>query len=375
MFHPSQLKCFEAVIFTTAWVIWNARNRKIFSGVDTSIDSGFLEVQRLSFCWISSRSKVSLNWHEWVANPTISCSGVTVYILPPPYPTSAGLGIVVVRALFNGYHYPHILGTMYFKVPVGMESQKYASVLVGSKATCADNVTVMVGSPFMYESAKNKVKWVYLYSFALAIGVLEAMVILLGWGFSYKELRKVTQNFQVEIGRGGSRVVYKGVLEDERVVAVKRLRNVSEGGEFWVEISTIGIAKGIAKGLAYLHHACLEYVIHCDVKPENIFLDGSFQPKIADFGLTKLSQRSAQNTEFTRIGGLKVRLLQNGVTKKENEEGKELGIEEVIDPRLGGLFSRRHASKLVEMGLSCVEEDRNRTMDSVVQLLIDCESE
>ncbi|PWA98537.1 receptor protein kinase ZmPK1 [Artemisia annua] len=412
-----------------------------------------------------------------------------------------GEGVCFAKsALFNGYHYPHILGTMYFKVPVGMESQKYASVLAGSKATCADNGTVMVGSPFMYESAKNKVKWVYLYSFASAIGVLEALVILLGWwlfygknellanledgyrmisaqfrGFSYKELRKATQNFKVEIGRGGSGVVYKGVLEDERVVAVKRLGNVSEGGEFWAEVSTIGkinhmnlvrmwgfcsqehhkllvyeyvenlsldkrlfssnflqwkerfeVAIGIAKGLAYLHHECLEWVIHCDVKPENILLDGAFQPKIADFGLAKLSQRSGQNTEFTRIRGTKgymapewarslpitakvdvysygvvvlemlkgIRLSnvivhEEGndeeselmrfvrVTKKAIEEGKELWIEEVIDPRLGGLFSRRQASILVEVGLSCVEEDRNRrpTMDSVVQLLIDCESE
>ncbi|GJX57968.1 putative receptor protein kinase ZmPK1 [Tanacetum coccineum] len=411
-----------------------------------------------------------------------------------------GEGVCFAKsALFNGYHYPQILGTMYFKVPVGMESQKYASILTGSNTTCAA-VMLMVGSPFMYESAKKKVKWVYLYSFASAIGVLEALVILLGWwlfygknellanledgyrmistqfrGFSYKELSRATQNFKVEIGRGGSGVVYKGVLEDERVVAVKRLGNVSEGGEFWAEVSTIGkinhmnlvrmwgfcsqvqhkllvyeyvenlsldkrlfssnflqwkerfeVAIGIAKGLAYLHHECLEWVIHCDVKPENILLDGAFQPKIADFGLAKLSQRSGQNTEFTKIRGTKgymapewahslpitakvdvysygvvvlellkgIRLsniIVHGegkdeeselmrfvrVTKKEIEEEKELWIEEVIDPRLGGLFSRRQAVKLAELGHSCVEEDRNRrpTMDSVVQLLIDCETE
>ncbi|PWA95766.1 RNA-directed DNA polymerase, eukaryota, Reverse transcriptase zinc-binding domain protein [Artemisia annua] len=73
MFHPFQLKCFEAVIFTAAWVIWNARNRKIFSSIDHTTEWCFSEVQRHSFCWISSRGKVNLNWDEWVANPFSSC--------------------------------------------------------------------------------------------------------------------------------------------------------------------------------------------------------------------------------------------------------------------------------------------------------------
>ncbi|KAJ0863689.1 putative protein kinase RLK-Pelle-SD-2b family [Helianthus annuus] len=38
------------------------------------------------------------------------------------------------------------------------------------------------------------------------------------------------------------------------------------------------IAKGTANGLAYLHEECLEWVLHCDVKPHNIFLDGNYNP-------------------------------------------------------------------------------------------------
>lgn len=400
-------------------------------------------------------------------------------------------------ALFNGYRYPNFPGTTYLKVPIGTKTPNSSTTT--SLATCRDT-TIMVGSPSMYESSGKNVKWVYLYSFTIAIGVVEGFIFLLGWwlfygrnvfltnleegyriissqfrGFSYQELVKATQNFKVEIGRGGSGVVYKGILEDERVVAVKRLGDVSDGGEFWAEVSTIGqinhmnlvrmwgccsqkqqrllvyeyvenlsldkrlfcsdflqwkerfnIAIGIAKGLAYLHHECLEWVIHCDVKPENILLDDALQPKIADFGLAKLSQRGGQDTEFTRIRGTKgymapewarslpitakvdvysygvvvlemvkgIRLsniiISGGgedeeselmrfvrVTQKDIKEGKKLWIEEAIDPRLGGLFNRKQAAKLVEVGLSCVEEDKNKrpTMDSVVQLLIDCESE
>ncbi|KAI3750396.1 hypothetical protein L2E82_21031 [Cichorium intybus] len=281
-------------------------------------------------------------------------------------------------ALFNGYRYPTFPGTIYLKVPISMERTDSALILANSKATCPE-VTVMVGSPSMYESSGKKVRWVYPFSFVIGIGVVEGLVILLGWwlffkknalltnleegyrmissqfrSFTYQELVKATRNFKVEIGRGGSGTVYKGFLEDERVVAVKRLGDVSDGGEFWAEVSTIGkinhmnlvrmwglcsqkqhrlivyeyvenlsldqrlfsssflqwkerfkVAIGIAKGLAYLHHECLEWVIHCDVKPENILLDGSFEPKIADFGLAKLSQRGSQGSEFTRIRGTK----------------------------------------------------------------------
>ncbi|KVH94851.1 putative receptor protein kinase ZmPK1 [Cynara cardunculus var. scolymus] len=399
-------------------------------------------------------------------------------------------------ALFNGFTSLNFPGTIYLKVPRGMKTQ---SILAGSKPTCVDTtITIMVGSPSMYASLKKRVKWVYLYSFALAVGVVEALVILFGWwlfsgknellvnleygyrmissqfrGFSYQELKKATQDFKVEIGRGGSGAVYKGTLEDERVVAVKRVGDVS--GEFSAEVSTIGqinhmnlvrmwgfcsekkhrlivyeyvenlsldkrlfsssflqwkerfkVAIGIAKGLAYLHHECLEWVIHCDVKPENILLDHAFEPKIADFGLAKLFERGGQNSEFTKVRGTKgymapewahnlpitakvdvysygvvVLELAKGirlssivahegeeeeeseltrfvkVTKRTIQQGNELCIEEIIDPRLGGLFSRHQAAKLVEIGLSCVEEDRNKrpTMDSVVQILMDCEHE
>lgn len=185
------------------------------------------------------------------------------------------------------------------------------------------------------------------------------------------------------------------------------------------------VALRMARGLAWLHHECLEWVIHCDIKPENILLDGDFEPKIADFGLAKLSQRGGPSSEFSRIRGTKgymapewamnlpitakvdvysfgvvvlemvkgVRLSNWAVEDGEGQEselarfarivkrkihcGDENWIEDIVDPRLKGKFSKKQGEVLVEVALSCVEEDRNKRpkMDLIVQVLQDCEEE
>ncbi|KAL8248353.1 hypothetical protein R6Q59_005221 [Mikania micrantha] len=56
------------------------------------------------------------------------------------------------------------------------------------------------------------------------------------------------------------------------------------------------IALGTVRALVYLHEKCRDFIIHCDIKPENILLDADFCPKVADFGLAKLVGR-----EFSRV--------------------------------------------------------------------------
>lgn len=50
------------------------------------------------------------------------------------------------------------------------------------------------------------------------------------------------------------------------------------------------IVHGISSGMAYLHSTA--GMIHRDLKPGNVLLDGSNTPKIADFGLSKTLERS-----------------------------------------------------------------------------------
>lgn len=400
--------------------------------------------------------------------------------------------------LFNGYQSPSFPGNIYLRLPDSVETSQLG-ILNGTDLICqsAESETT-IGSPSMYNFNTKRTRWVYFYFFASAIGLVEILFVVSGWWFlfrkrgspnlaedgyhlvlspfrrfTYTELKKATNNFKEELGRGGSGAVYKGFLTDERVVAVKRLENMNQGEDvFWAEVSTIGkinhmnlvrmwgfcsegkhrllvyeymeyqsldkhlfsptflewkdrfkAALGIAKGLAYLHHECLEWVIHCDVKPGNILLDSEFEPKIADFGLAKLSQRGGKSSDFSQIRGTKgymapewatnlpitakVDVYSYGVVvleivkgiplsnwviegREEHDEsdltrfvrvvkrkiqcGETSWIEEIVDPRLNGQFSRSQATTIVELGMSCVEEDRNKrpTMDSVVQALLEC---
>ncbi|PKI51246.1 hypothetical protein CRG98_028362 [Punica granatum] len=48
------------------------------------------------------------------------------------------------------------------------------------------------------------------------------------------------------------------------------------------------LAIGMARGLEYLHRGCNTRILHLDIKPQNIILDNDFNPKISDFGLSKL---------------------------------------------------------------------------------------
>ncbi|XP_020700343.1 probable leucine-rich repeat receptor-like protein kinase At1g35710, partial [Dendrobium catenatum] len=85
-----------------------------------------------------------------------------------------------------------------------------------------------------------------------------------------------------------------------------RLRQLSLGSNFLTGgvdpiIGTMSNLQGIAHALAYLHHDCKPPILHRDITVNNILLDSDFQPRISDFGTTKLLDPGSTN--WTTVAG------------------------------------------------------------------------
>ncbi|KAI8558024.1 hypothetical protein RHMOL_Rhmol04G0056400 [Rhododendron molle] len=187
---------------------------------------------------------------------------------------------------------------------------------------------------------------------------LRALELQTGY-FTLRQIKAATNNFDPanKIGEGGFGPVYKGVMSDGAVIAVKQLSSKSKQGnrEFVNEIGMISalqhphlvklygcciegkqllliyeymennclaralfgreeqllnldwptrkkICVGIARGLAYLHEESRLKIVHRDIKATNVLLDKDLNAKISDFGLAKLDEE--ENTHIsTRIAG------------------------------------------------------------------------
>eukprot|EP00253_Pinus_taeda_P033008 PITA_33008 len=180
---------------------------------------------------------------------------------------------------------------------------------------------------------------------------------------SYQELHRATDGFSEAnlLGTGSFGLVYKGVLTDGTLVAVKVLSLQSDQGEKLfkgecnvlrkiqhrnlVKIITscsnlhfkglvfefmpngslekhlypnihnnnievvcelglrarLDIAINVAHAIKYLHHDSFVQVVHCDIKPSNVLLDEDMVAHVTDFGIAKLIGESSTGSLSSTI--------------------------------------------------------------------------
>ncbi|KAK5795417.1 hypothetical protein PVK06_036683 [Gossypium arboreum] len=69
----------------------------------------------------------------------------------------------------------------------------------------------------------------------------------------------------------------------------------------------VNMAIDVAHALQYLHHHCETSIIHCDLKPSNILLDGEMVGHIGDFGLAKIHSADRLNYSSNHSSSLGLR--------------------------------------------------------------------
>ncbi|GMY09833.1 lysM domain receptor-like kinase 3 isoform X2 [Fagus crenata] len=270
--------------------------------------------------------------------------------------------------------------------------------------------------------------------------------------FSYEELATATDNFSLanKIGQGGFGAVYYAELRGEKA-AIKKM-DMQASREFLAELkvltrvhhlnlvrligycvegslflvyefiengnlsqhlrdssgrdplpwsSRVQIALDSARGLEYIHEHTVPVYIHRDIKSANILIDKNFHAKVADFGLTKLTEVGGSSLptrlvgtfgymppEYAQYGDVssKVDVYAFGVVLYELISAKEAVVRDngsaaeskglvalfedvlsqpdpredlrkVVDARLGDDYSVDSVWKVAQLAKACTEEN------------------
>lgn len=281
-------------------------------------------------------------------NPTANFSdGTSVVYIPgkdqsgsyPPLNSSTGLS----GGIIAGISVAGVVGVLLFSgcLYIGYQRKKNAT-----KIRLVSGVSEAPGGTFIHasDSAVNRD--------GISHG-LTGITVDKSVEFSYEELASATNDFDIanKIGEGGFGSVYYAELRGEKA-AIKKM-DMQASREFLAELKVlthvhhlnlvrligycvegslflvyeyiengnlsqhlrgsgrepltwstrVQIALDSARGLEYIHEHTVPVYIHRDIKPANILIDKNFRAKVADFGLTKLTEVGSTSLPTGRLVG------------------------------------------------------------------------
>ncbi|KAK3439933.1 hypothetical protein EUGRSUZ_B00270 [Eucalyptus grandis] len=290
--------------------------------------------------------------------------------------------------------------TKFYNVPVSGGSSRVRITIAITSSAAATTSLVLIGAYIGYKKYSKKKQ---VQNNLMQLRASKSKFSLY---FKYKTLEKATNFFDDsrKLGQGGGGSVYKGILPDGKVVAVKRLvfNTCQWADDFFNEVNLISgirhknlmrllgcsiegpesllvyeyfpkrsldlvlfvndatpiltweerlhIIIGTAEGLAYLHGGCGVKIIHRDIKTSNILLDENLTAKISDFGLARciaLDKSHLSTGIAGTLGYMAPEYLMRGqLTEKADVYAFGVLVLEILSGRKNSVYIRGSSSVL-----------------------------